>query len=640
MRKNWKADGKTVLFLLLFLSLSVFLSAKPAFGVLPEVTFFPASGALNVNPDTHLELTFPASPVLGAKGQIRVYDAADNRLVDLLDLSIPAGPTTGDTTKNATYTPVPYQYVSGKFTNANTKPGTPSGVALPTSDKYQLTIIGGFTDGFHFYPVIVHGNTATIYLHNNLLEYGKSYYVQIDPGVLSLNDGSFTGIQGKDWSFATKKVVPNLLSNCFVVNADGTGDFNTVQGALDFVPDNNSNRVTIFVKKGVYEEIVYFRNKNNITILGESREGTVVRYANNEVFNPHPVNVKTNEMAGTFPSRRAAFAADHCRGIHLVNMTIETTAKGQAEGLLLNGEENMVSHVTIIGSGDALQTNGSAYFTDCLIVGDGDTVLGRGPAYFNRCELRSYGAFMWIRNTGVNHGNVFVGCKFIAMGEGETEIARCPTNRGKNYPYCEAVLIDCSLSGIIPKGWGEVGGETATIHYWEYNSTNLSDGKPVDTSRRHLASRQLTMEKDSAIVASYRNPSFVLGGWMPDQNLLELYESKIKIMEMERKSEAPVGTILTRLSDGVFVHVNQAYADIHGYRVDEMIGQSVFSLNTWYVPEQRKAVIDELQKNGSFYNMPIKARKKDGIPVDCLLSGELIVMDGVKYCLGLIEKVQ
>ena len=38
----------------------------------------------------------------------------------------------------------------------------PSGRAAPDPGKYQQTIIGGFTDAFHFYPVIIHGSTATL----------------------------------------------------------------------------------------------------------------------------------------------------------------------------------------------------------------------------------------------------------------------------------------------------------------------------------------------------------------------------------------------------------------------------------------------------------------------------------------------
>jgi Pectin methylesterase len=508
---------KFLLSSLFFWLICPYFACAQASSVLPGTFIrFPADKAINVNPDTHLELTFQSVPVLGKSGEIRIYDAASNRLVDLLDLSIPAGPTKSTPSPSATYSPVPYDYNTGHLTNANTKPGTPSGVALPTPFNYQLTIIGGFTDGFHFYPVIIHDSTATIYLHNNLLEYGRTYYIQIDQGAMTLNDNSFTGIKGNaEWTFTTKKLPPPADSEMLVVSADGSGDFNTVQGALDFIPDFNPKKVTIFIKNGIYEEIVYFRNKSNITILGEDRDKVIVFYANSEVFNPHPLTVLSNEMPGTFPSRRAAFAVDNSSKINLVNLTIKTTVFGQAEGLLVNGKEIIVSNVIIIGSGDALQSNGSVYYTDSHIIGAGDVILGRGPSFFNNCEINSNGPYMWIRNTSANHGNVFVNCKFQTPGTRETVLARAPTNGGKNYPYSEAVLINCALSGISPAGWGEIGGETTNIHYWEYNSINISDGKPADVSKRHSASRQLTMKEDAAIIANYMNPAYVLDGWIP-----------------------------------------------------------------------------------------------------------------------------
>jgi pectinesterase len=494
-------------------------SARAAPAGAAGVVRFPADKATGVNPDTHLVLTFPSAPTLGTAGKIRVFDAENDRLVDTLDLGVPPGPTTGvqgTPAATAPYTPVPYEYVPGRFTNANTRPGTPSGVAVATPDTYQLTIVGGFTDAFHFYPVIIRGNVATIYLHNNLLEYGRTYYVQVDPGVLTSTDGSFTGFSGRSgWTFSTRKRPPPADAARIVVSSDGTGDFNTVQGAVDFVPDQNPTRVTIFIRNGLYEEIVYFRNKSNITFLGEDREKVQVFYANNEVFNPHPPNVSTNEWPGTFPSRRAAFAADHSTGIHLVNFTVKTTARGQAEGLLIAGERNIVSHVTVVGSGDALQVNGPVYLTDSLIVGDGDTVLGRGPAFFNRCDLESRAVFMWTRNTAANHGNVFLNCRFRSLADAPVDIARAPTNRGRDYPDAEVVLLNCALSGISPGAWGAVGGDTSNVHYWEFNSTNASDGTPADVSRRNPVSRQLAREKDARVIASYSNPAWVLGGWTP-----------------------------------------------------------------------------------------------------------------------------
>ena len=472
----------------------------------------PASGARQVNPDTHLVLRFDQPPVLGTSGRIRIYDAATDRLVDTLDMSIPAGPAERTKLPAAPYLSTPYAYQDGpRPTNANTKAGTPSAGAEAGGDNYQLTIIGGFTDGFHFHPVIVRDNTATIYPHNNLLDYGKRYYVQIDAGVIA----GFKGIDGKQgWRFSTKPKPPRTDAERIVVSADGKGDFNTVQGAVDFVPDHSARRTTIYVRNGDYEEIVYFRNKSNLTIQGEQRDKVRIHYANNEVFNPHPPNISTNEQPGTFPSRRAAFAADNVKGVHLRDLTLETTLQGQAEGLLITGEENIVSEVTVIGSGDALQVNGSTYLPDVKVIGGGDTILGRGPAFFERCDIQSVHAFMWIRNPSTNHGNVFVDCRFTTLGGGQAELARLPANKGRNYPYAEAVLINATLNGIPPAGWGAIDGDASNVRFWEYNSRN-DDGTPVDVSQRHPASRQLDKVKDAETIANYRKPSFILNGWQP-----------------------------------------------------------------------------------------------------------------------------
>ncbi len=172
--------------LLLKAALFCFTAAMPA----AAQVLFPADKATMVNPDVQLRLTFKETPVVGKSGKIRVYDAADDRLVDTLDMSIPAGPTkpVDPAVRAKDYLKFAYPYErTSRPTNRDTKPGTGSAGAVPTSSTdYQLTIIGGFTDGFHFYPVIVNEKTATIQLHHDLLDYGKTYYVQIDPDVLSV----------------------------------------------------------------------------------------------------------------------------------------------------------------------------------------------------------------------------------------------------------------------------------------------------------------------------------------------------------------------------------------------------------------------------------------------------------------------
>ena len=127
-------------------------------------SMLPENGAVDVNIDTHLKLTMSEETEIGQKGFVSVYDKSTGRLVDRLDMSIPAGPTTGQPNNPAAqYTPVPYVYRSQHITNRNTKAGTPSGVNAWDKSRYQLDIIGGFSDGFHFYPIICHGKSLTIY---------------------------------------------------------------------------------------------------------------------------------------------------------------------------------------------------------------------------------------------------------------------------------------------------------------------------------------------------------------------------------------------------------------------------------------------------------------------------------------------
>ena len=478
---------------------------------------FPRDGASMVNPDVQLKLTFKSIPRVGISGTIRIVDAANGRIVDTLDMSIPAGPTkpVDPAVRAKTYLAFPYPYDrAARPTNKETKPGTPSAGAAPTSNQYQLTIIGGFTDGFHFYPITIDGNTATIHLHHDLLEYDKSYYVEIDREVLDVDNNEFTGIAKNTWRFTTKSrsKAPRLNAKRLIVSADGTGDFNTIQGALDFVPDHLKQRVTINVRNGLYEEIVYARNKDNVTLLGESQDKTIVRYANNEVFNPHPANIRTNPEPGTFPSRRAAVAIDNCNDIHIVNLTLQTTAVGQAEGLLITGDRNILSHVTVIGSGDALQANGRIYMVDSTINGAGDTILGRGTLFCERCTIKSTSVMMWPRNHEGIHGNIFKDSTFIGT-RSPTAIARSPRNESFTYPFAEVVLLNATLVNISPEGWGDAD-KGGNVRFWEFQSRN-QDGSLVDVSRRVSWSRQLDKIKDAKLIADYSRPEFVLAGWSP-----------------------------------------------------------------------------------------------------------------------------
>ncbi len=467
-----------------------------------DPVLFPANNARNVNPDTHLQLTFANPPEIGGSGLIEIFDAADNSLVDTLDMSIPPSPRP-----------------TGRAPEMTEADRRAEGAAAARA-TYQLTTIDGVD--FHFFPIIVRGNTATIYPHNNRLKYGRSYIVKMGAGVLKTADGA----RERQWTFSTRAAGPAAGVRRVVVAADGSGDFNTVQGALDYLPDTSAQRRTIFIRNGRYEEIVHFSGKSNITIRGEDREKVQVGYPNNSAFNP--------PKAG--PSRRPAFSIQDGQDIQLSTFTISNTFIGQAEALLVRGERIVLERMTLNGSGDALTTYGTIYMADSKLTGDGDTILGYAALYCLRCEIRSVGPFTWTRTPQGSHGNVFVDSTFIYLDRPlpwtvtDTDpgrktpgvLARLPRNgpgsSAPNFPHAEMVLINSRTQGVPPEGWGPVeeapGFDRSNVHLWEYNTMDLA-GRPIDMSMRHPVARQLTMARDAQTIADYSRPEFVLGGWRP-----------------------------------------------------------------------------------------------------------------------------
>jgi pectinesterase len=467
-------------------------------------TLFPANKATNVNPDTQLVLNFSSPPTIGDKGLIRIYDASDGTPIDTLDMSIPPSPRP-----------------TGRAPQMTEAQRQAAGAAAKMTD-YQVNTVGGVD--FHFFPIIVRGNKATIYPHNNRLKYGHTYRVQIDPGVLKTAQGD---VRFDAWTFTTKKSPPSAAAERVTVAADGSGDFNTVQGAIDFAPANPAKRLTIFIKNSTYEELVYLADKSNITIRGEDRDKVQIGYPNNSTFNP--------PRGG--PSRRPAFSIQNATGIQLSTFTINNYFIGQAEALLIRGQQIIIDRMTLNGSGDALTTYGTIYMVDSKLTGDGDTILAYAALFCLRCEVRSRGPFTWTRTPQGSHGNVFVDSTFIAIDEplpwtvaadgtggqkSSKVLARLPrngpTSSQANFPYAEMVLINSRVSGVPPEGWGPVeeppGFDSSNVRFMEFNTMDLQ-GRPIDVSQRHPVSRQLTRQRDAKVIADYSTPEFVLAGWKP-----------------------------------------------------------------------------------------------------------------------------
>lgn len=448
-----------------------------------SVQLWPRNGQINVNIDTNLVLTFSSPPTIGHNGTIRVYNSASGKQVDLLDLSVPVSPS-------------PYGNGSTKANYTDTT-------------TYQTNIIGGMD--FYFFPIIVHGNTARVYLHNNQLDYGHTYHVTMDPGVLTLADESFGGLRAAcSWTFSTKTNGPEPGTSQVVVASDGSADFNTVQGALDWAPINPSKWTTIQVMNGDYEELVYFEYKTKVLIRGQSQNGTRLGYPNNSAFNP------PNRQG---PSRRPAFSFKGVADVQLSSFSISNYYRGQAESLLTDGMRIVIDNMRLNGSGDAVTTYGTAYVRDTTLYGDGDSILGYGSVFWENCTINTGAVMSWTRTVKGIHGNVFLNSTIIGR-DGNSTFVRLLSNVGGVLPWwpdSELVLINTRTRGIAPVGWGPIQGAPypdENLHLWEYNTMDLN-GDPVDTSQRLNISQQLALPANGSIIAAYTDPAYVLGGWTP-----------------------------------------------------------------------------------------------------------------------------
>lgn len=350
----------------------------------------------------------------------------------------------------------------------------------------------------------IDGNTAVIYLPSKGLAYGQTYTVSVPAGAIVPSGGGSFSTSGSTWSFTTASAAPASLANVAVA-LDGSGAFCSLQGAFDALPNGGSAATTITVKSGNYHEVVYFKNKNNVTVLGESRTGTVILGTNNDNLNP---STKGRALVGGDDSRELVFE----------NLTIRNlTPQGgsQAEALRLEGCTHCAIHdATIQSLQDTLLWSGTLYAKNCLIEGNVDFIWGTGAAYFDQCEIRTVGRSGYVvqaRNPTSGYGYVFVDSKITAdAGITGSVLARIDVSA---YPGSQVAYVNCAIGSHITRaGWLVTGGTpTSSLRFWEYQSTDL-DGNPLDVSGRLAGSTQIS----DAQAATMRDPSAVLGGWQPN----------------------------------------------------------------------------------------------------------------------------
>ena len=284
------------------------------------------------------------------------------------------------------------------------------------------------------------------------------------------------------------------------VSKDGSGDYTTVQAAIDAVAEGET--ATIMVKAGTYEGMVKvgLRTKPStkcISLIGEGMDKTIITAANGKNNIGSGKDVRDYATLGVFAPD--FYAQDIC-----IQNTGGKTA-GQALALHMDGDRSTFYRCKITGYQDTHRTKKGvrSYYKECVIEGATDYIYAGGTCWFEHCTLNcvaggyitapediTYYTTASDGTTKIWLGFIFNECtvtKASGVSDKSVSLGRC-----WGAEKCGSMFLNCQLNNIIKAaGWETMGGNDGTKSYYaEYKSKNGT--ALADVSNRISWSHQLT----------------------------------------------------------------------------------------------------------------------------------------------------
>lgn len=320
----------------------------------------------------------------------------------------------------------------------------------------------------------------------------------------------------------------------YIIAKDGSGDFTSIQAAVDAVPMSNRHPTILLVRMDEYHEKVVV-NKDNIRIVGEARDRTVITNSGCA----KDLDEEGKEK-GTFLSYTFLVTGDN---VEVENITIRNDAGdgsvvGQAVAVYAAGDRGVWRNVRmiacqdtlfcgptmpkvakdalprlipegVISVGDCPLVLGRQYFEDCYIQGDVDFIFGPYACWFERCTLfmNKRGGLYTAANTPEQaaHGLVFHHCKLT----GECEPGKAYLGRPWR-PFARTVFLHCEMDECVsPEGFQDWGETRITRRCGEYQTS----GARADQSTRHPCRARLSDEE--AALLTLREVIGGYDGWNP-----------------------------------------------------------------------------------------------------------------------------
>lgn len=404
-----------------------------------------------------------------------------------------------------------------------------------------------FLNGEYITPTAVASNLAIF--RSGELQYATTYTMEVRTGAFT--DKSGNPMTGCTFSFTT--VSPETRVFDAIVAADGSGDYKSIRAAIKAAPTNRTEPWLIFVKNGVYTELVRVaENQPHISLIGEDPDKTILKFSITSNGGHERDNANFSEAEGMGPVLAVKGSDFYLHNISVIDSWgYDNQAGPQALAFGSYADRITLFNSKLYSYQDTWQTGSDehrAYARNCYVEGAVDFIYCSGNLVMDSCTIGfcrngsvltapSHGA-------GVKYGYVFRNCNVVSSKPGTARTGNVWGRPWHNSP--RTCMINTTLSKDItltPAGWiDHMGGLPAV--FAEYNTMNYK-GEPLDLSQRisryyketdgvkTYATAKNILTKEEADLLTVRN---VLSGddqWRPD-NIVKLLPAPVVNIEDNR----------------------------------------------------------------------------------------------------------
>jgi pectinesterase len=222
-----------------------------------------------------------------------------------------------------------------------------------------------------------------------------------------------------------------------IVAADGTGDFKTIQAAVESIPVTNRERVIVLIKNGTYREKIRL-GASFVSLRGQGRNRTRIEFS----------QVKDDFIAHPDRLGWAVINLNRANDFVLENLTVENTASdmnAHAFTISGTGDRTLIVDCDVLShGGDAVSLGrgepGRYYHARCNFSGSVDFVCPRGWCYATDCSFYAYRKTAAVWHAGARDPQmkfVMRNCRF----DGATDF-----NIGRHLLDAQFYFLDCKFS--------------------------------------------------------------------------------------------------------------------------------------------------------------------------------------------------